>query len=98
MMAIGRLAIRQAAIIESRPTNLLTSAMVPCAWFSSIDKVAVLLGITLLSALSLPERREGGSRWLAVPKAVGALLGWFKVPPRSGVADALAIGACKRRA
>src|SRR5260370_5226305 len=36
-MAIGRLAIRQAAIIESRPTNLGTSAMVPCAWLCSIE-------------------------------------------------------------
>ena len=30
-LAIGRLAIGQAAIIETRPTNLQTSAMVPCA-------------------------------------------------------------------
>jgi hypothetical protein len=37
MMAIGTLAIRQAAIIESRPSNLRTSAMVPRAWLSSIE-------------------------------------------------------------
>jgi len=61
-------------------------------------EVAVLLGITLLSALSLPDRREGGSRWLAVPMAVGALLGWFRVPLRPGVADVLTTRACKRRA
>jgi hypothetical protein len=36
-LAIGRLAIGQAAIIESRPTNLRTSATVPYAWLSSIE-------------------------------------------------------------
>ena len=33
----GQSAIWQAAIIESRPTNLRTSAMVTCAWLSSIE-------------------------------------------------------------
>ena len=41
-------------------------------------KVVVLLRITLLSALSLPDRRERGSGWLAVPMAAGALLGCSK--------------------
>ena len=84
---------QQVTIIESRAANLRASAMVPCAWLAvrlsqKSHKAAVLLGITLLSALSLPDRREGGSWWLAVPKAVGALLGWFKGPLRPGVADA----------
>jgi hypothetical protein len=61
-------------------------------------KVAVLIRITLFSALSLPDRRERGSRRPAVPMAVGALLGWFKVPLRPGVADAATTRACKRRA
>ena len=53
-----------AAIIESR-LNLRTSATVPCAGSVRLSqksyKAAVLLGITLLCALSLPDRREGGS-------------------------------------
>jgi hypothetical protein len=51
-------------------------------------KVAVLLGIILLSALSLPDRRKGGSGGSRCRRAVRALLGWFKGPLRSGVADA----------
>jgi hypothetical protein len=43
-------------------------------------KVAVLLGIILLSALSLPDRREGGSGGSRCRRAVRALLGWFKGP------------------
>jgi hypothetical protein len=46
----------------------------------------------------LPDGREGGSRRLAVPMAVGALLGWFKVPLKPGVADVLTARVCKRRA
>ena len=61
------------------------------------DKVAVLLGIYCFPRFR--SRTDGRrERWLAVPKAVGALRGWFKVPLRPGVADALTIRACKRRA
>ena len=63
-LAIGRLLIRQAAIIESRPPicGLQRWSLAPGSGRLSqkSHKVAVLLGITLLSALSLPDRREGG--------------------------------------
>ncbi len=92
---------QRVAVVGSRPTNLLASAMVPRAWLSSIEpkhKVTVLLRITLFSAPSLRDRRKrgvGGSRcrW---PLELSS--GGSKFPPGSGVADARAVRACKRRA
>jgi hypothetical protein len=63
----GRTASSQPPSSNPDPTDLRTSAMVPCAWLGSVRlsqksyKAAVLLGFTLLSVLSLPDRREGGS-------------------------------------